>query len=216
MRLANRCHPKCVRGSALHDDTVGSELRWSPFMCGIFGILAANCSISRARWSARRLAGHRGPDDRGTVVIQAGTSPGLEVGLGSRRLAILDLSPRASAHAGCGKPAIGLSTRRNLQLSRKSGRAWRAKECAFVSRSDTEVLLKSVWPLGRTLPGGAAGDVRICDLGCEKQARLLLAAIPWHQALYYCSVGPYSCSLRNSEPCWAPGCAPPPGSRWFD
>ncbi len=71
-------------------------------MCGIFGILASNCSISRiALERATDSLAHRGPDDRGTVVIQANTSPRLEIGLGSRRLAILDLSPLGpSAHAG--------------------------------------------------------------------------------------------------------------------
>src|SRR5689334_15411269 len=63
-------------------------------MCGIFGILATNCSISRgALERATDSLAHRGPDDRGTVVIKADSSPHLELGLGSRRLAILDLSP---------------------------------------------------------------------------------------------------------------------------
>ena len=63
-------------------------------MCGIFGIVASNCSISKtALERATDSLAHRGPDDKGTVVIQAGTSPHLEIGLGNRRLSILDLSP---------------------------------------------------------------------------------------------------------------------------
>src|SRR5438094_6343069 len=65
-----------------------------PFMCGIFGILATNCSISPVALAhAIDSLAHRGPDDSGTAIIQSKSSPRLEVGLGSRRLAILDLSP---------------------------------------------------------------------------------------------------------------------------
>jgi hypothetical protein len=63
-------------------------------MCGIFGILANNGTVSPLLLErATDSLLHRGPDDGGTVVIPANTTPRLEIGLGSRRLAILDLSP---------------------------------------------------------------------------------------------------------------------------
>lgn len=63
-------------------------------MCGIFGILARNGSIPpNLLERATDSLAHRGPDDRGTVVLQANSTPCLEIGLGNRRLAILDLSP---------------------------------------------------------------------------------------------------------------------------
>lgn len=58
-----------------------------------FGILARNCSISKdALERATDSLAHRGPDDSGTAIIRPDTRPGIEIGLGSRRLAILDLS----------------------------------------------------------------------------------------------------------------------------
>ena len=63
-------------------------------MCGIFGMLATSGTVPPLVLErATDSLAHRGPDDRGTVVIQAKTAPRLEIGLGSRRLAIIDLSP---------------------------------------------------------------------------------------------------------------------------
>ena len=62
-------------------------------MCGIFGIVAHKARIAEGlvERGTNSLA-HRGPDDSGTVVL-SDDSPSIEVGLGNRRLAILDLSP---------------------------------------------------------------------------------------------------------------------------
>jgi asparagine synthase (glutamine-hydrolysing) len=63
-------------------------------MGGIFGIVTNSGSISPdALQQATDSLAHRGPDDAGTVVLRSKTAPGVEVGLGSRRLAVLDLSP---------------------------------------------------------------------------------------------------------------------------
>src|SRR6516225_5886820 len=60
-------------------------------MCGIFGIASRHASIPTGllERGTQSLA-HRGPDDSGTVVLR---DPAGEIGLGNRRLAILDLSP---------------------------------------------------------------------------------------------------------------------------
>ena len=62
-------------------------------MCGIAGIVRLDSSLSgerveeRARAMAETMA-HRGPDDKGVWVSEAG-----DVGLSHRRLSIIDLSP---------------------------------------------------------------------------------------------------------------------------
>ena len=62
-------------------------------MCGIVGILARNTQIPPAVLEhATRSLAHRGPDDSGTVLLKDAQPEPLEIGLGHRRLAILDLS----------------------------------------------------------------------------------------------------------------------------
>src|SRR6266566_6261263 len=63
-------------------------------MCGIFGIVARGARIPDGvlERGTQSLA-HRGPDDSGTIFLRDPSSGPLEIGLGSRRLAILDLSP---------------------------------------------------------------------------------------------------------------------------
>ena len=63
-------------------------------MCGIVGILARKTQIPpEVLEQATRSLAHRGPDDYGTVLLKDAEPEPLEIGLGHRRLAILDLSP---------------------------------------------------------------------------------------------------------------------------
>src|SRR5579884_1784113 len=75
-------------------------------MCGIVGLLTIDFALpAGALERGTRALAHRGPDDSGTVVLRGnadhasgasaavGGSAAVEVGLGNRRLAILDLSP---------------------------------------------------------------------------------------------------------------------------
>ena len=63
-------------------------------MCGIFGIIGRNAAIAEGllERGTQSLA-HRGPDDSGTILLRDSAPGPVEIGLGSRRLAILDLSP---------------------------------------------------------------------------------------------------------------------------
>src|SRR5579862_7375936 len=65
-------------------------------MCGIFGIVARNGRIPGGvlERGTQSLA-HRGPDDSGTILLREAAPESIEIGLGNRRLAILDLSPLA-------------------------------------------------------------------------------------------------------------------------
>src|ERR1700687_4375405 len=118
-------------------------------MCGVFGILASKCSIpANLLEQATDSLAHRGPDDRGTVVIQANTTSGsvashLEIGLGSRRLAILDLSP--SGHQPMQDAETGNWTVYNGEIYnfREIRARLKGEGTQFVSQSDTEVLLKA-------------------------------------------------------------------------
>jgi asparagine synthase (glutamine-hydrolysing) len=161
-------------------------------MCGIFGILASNCSISKtALERATDSLAHRGPDDKGTVVIQAGTSPHLEIGLGNRRLSILDLSllghqPMLDAETGNWIVYNG-----EIYNFREIRARLQREGVRFVSQSDTEVLLKAYGKWGERCLGELRGifAFAIWDV---KRSRLLLGRDPMGvKPLYYCSVGQY-------------------------
>lgn len=78
--LPNREFIAGFLGRRLRIDESWFTLIWIPLRCGIFGILASNCSISRiALEQATDSLTHRGPDDRGTVVLQAKATPCLEI-----------------------------------------------------------------------------------------------------------------------------------------
>ncbi len=75
-------------------------------MCGIFGIIGRNARVpAEVLERATRSLAHRGPDDSGTVILRASTPEPIEIGLGNRRLAILDLSPQG--HQPMNDPATG-------------------------------------------------------------------------------------------------------------
>ena len=158
-------------------------------MCGIFGIAARDGQIpagllDRGTWS---LA-HRGPDDSGTIVIREGKS---EIGLGNRRLAILDLSPLGH------QPMRDLETGNwivyngeiyNFQVVRaeleRSG-------THFVSHSDTEVLLKAYARWGESCLSRFRGMFAFA-LWDARRHHLFLARDPMGiKPLYYAQTGPY-------------------------
>ena len=113
-------------------------------MCGIFGILARHSTVSpELLESATRSLAHRGPDDHGTVIVRETQPEPLELGLGNRRLAILDLSPLG--HQPMQDPATGNWVVHNGEIYNfRELRSRLEREGAhFVSHSDTEVILKA-------------------------------------------------------------------------
>lgn len=110
-------------------------------MCGIFGIVARNAQIPDGvlERGTQSLA-HRGPDDSGTILLR---DSGDEIGLGNRRLAILDLSPLG--HQPMHDPETGNWIVYNGEIYNfRDVRSELANAgTTFASHSDTEVLLKA-------------------------------------------------------------------------
>src|SRR2546421_164697 len=106
-------------------------------MCGIIG-LASQQPVSDRRWVTigRDAMQHRGPDDFG----EWWTSD-YRVGLGHRRLAIIDLS--SAAHQPMKDASDELCIVFNGEIYNQSElrSGLQAKGIAFHSRSDTEVIL---------------------------------------------------------------------------
>ena len=117
-------------------------------MCGIFGIVAHNARVPvEVLERATQSLIHRGPDDGGTVILRDSKNEtndkDVEVGLGNRRLAILDLSPLG--HQPMHDPATGNWIVYNGEVYNfREVRAKLEREGAHLhSHSDTEVILQA-------------------------------------------------------------------------
>jgi asparagine synthase (glutamine-hydrolysing) len=161
-------------------------------MCGIVGIVASNGHVpAEALERATLSLAHRGPDDSGTVVIR-GDGPGApEIGLGNRRLAVLDLSPLG--HQPMCDPVTGNWIVYNGEIyNYKEIRTLLEKDgVQFHSHSDTEVLLKAYGRWGEQCLHRLRGmfAFAVWDPG---RRRLFLARDPMGiKPLYYCVAGEY-------------------------
>ncbi len=113
-------------------------------MCGIFGIVAHNARVPEGvlERGTQSLA-HRGPDDSGTILLRDSTDGAVEVGLGNRRLAILDLSPLAHQPMHDTESGNWIVYNGEIYNFRKVRTELEQLGTKFVSHSDTEVVLKA-------------------------------------------------------------------------
>jgi asparagine synthase (glutamine-hydrolysing) len=161
-------------------------------MCGIFGIAAHNARIPDGvlERGTQSLA-HRGPDDSGTIVLREATPDPVEVGLGNRRLAILDLSPLA--HQPMHDPVSGNWILYNGEIYnfREVRAELEALDTQFVSQSDTEVLLKGYARWGERCLTKFRGMFAFA-IWDAKLRQLFLARDPMGiKPLYYAQAGPF-------------------------
>src|ERR1700694_1875159 len=155
-------------------------------MCGIVGILARKAQIPPAVLEqATRSLEHRGPDDSGTVLLKD-TQPGAaEVGLGHRRLAILDLS--RLGHQPMQDPATGnwIVFNGEIYNFRELRKELEAAGVEFKSHSDTEVILAAYRVWGESCLTRLGGMFAFA-LWDAPRKRLLLARDPMGiKPLYY-------------------------------
>ena len=154
-------------------------------MCGIFGILSHNARVpGDVLESATRSLSHRGPDDSGTVILRDSGGK-IEVGLGNRRLAILDLSPLG--HQPMNDPSTGNWIVYNGEVY--NFRDVRSKlersGLHFSSTCDTEVILKAYAYWGEKCLGEFRGMFAFAIWDAQRH-RLFLARDPMGiKPLYY-------------------------------
>ena len=117
-------------------------------MCGIVGIIGLRASVpAELLERATHSLAHRGPDDSGTVILHdfvgEQADQEIEIGLGNRRLAILDLSPLG--HQPMNDPSTGNWIVYNGELYnfREVREKLAQAGLRFSSLSDTEVILKA-------------------------------------------------------------------------
>ena len=113
-------------------------------MCGIFGVVARNARIPDGvlERGTQSLA-HRGPDDSGTVLLRDSAHDPVEIGLGNRRLAILDLSPLAHQPMHDVETGNWIVYNGEIYNFRDIRDELKKAGTNFVSHSDTEVVLKA-------------------------------------------------------------------------
>ena len=161
-------------------------------MCGIVGIIAKDTEIPAGLLDrATQSLAHRGPDDSGTVVLRESSPALVEVGLGNRRLAILDLSPLG--HQPMHDPETGNWIVYNGEIY--NFRAIRAEleqdGVRLSSHTDTEVVLKSYSRWGTRCLEKFRGMFAFAVWDARKH-HLFLARDPMGiKPLYYAQTGPY-------------------------
>jgi asparagine synthase (glutamine-hydrolysing) len=150
------------------------------------GILARGSEVPEQllERSTQSLA-HRGPDDHGTVIIRETVPAPLELGLGNRRLAILDLSPLG--HQPMQDPATGNWLVHNGEIYNFREVRTRLEQdgAQFISHSDTEVILRAYALWGEDCVAEFRGMFAFA-LWDAKRHRLLIARDPMGiKPLYY-------------------------------
>ena len=161
-------------------------------MCGIFGIVARNARLDEAilKRGTDSLA-HRGPDDSGTVILHDSSREPVEIGLGNRRLAILDLSPLG--HQPMHDPDTGNWIVYNGEIYnfREVRTELEGAGVRFASHSDTEVLLKAYACWGERWLTKFRGMFAFA-LWDAARHRLVIARDPMGiKPLYYAQSGAY-------------------------
>ncbi len=161
-------------------------------MCGIFGVIGHNARIPDGvvERGTKSLA-HRGPDDSGTILLRDPSSGLTEIGLGNRRLAILDLSPLA--HQPMTDPETGNWIVYNGEIYnfRDVRSELERAGVSFVSHSDTEVLLKAYARWGANCLTKFRGMFAFA-IWDARAHQLLIARDPMGiKPLYYAQSGPF-------------------------
>src|SRR5579859_4358639 len=158
-------------------------------MCGIFGIVVHRAQVPEGvlERGTHSLV-HRGPDDSGTVLLRDAASEA-EIGLGSRRLAILDLSPLAHQPMRDSETGNWIVYNGEIYNFREIRSELEREGASFVSHSDTEVVLKAYAHWGEQCLTRFRGMFAFALWDAERH-RLLVARDPMGiKPLYYVQAG---------------------------
>ena len=157
-------------------------------MCGIAGIFAYHyAALPVDREELRTIRDHmaaRGPDGKGEWFSENG-----RVGLGHRRLAIIDLSDRAAQPMASADGQLVISFNGEIYNYRELRKELEARGRIFRTDSDTEVLLHLYAEKGEAMLAELRGMFAFALWDARKQA-LLLARDPFGiKPLYYSDNG---------------------------
>src|SRR5579864_5357467 len=161
-------------------------------MCGIFGIVAHKARVpADVLERATKSLAHRGPDDSGTIILHDSVPDPVKIGLGNRRLAILDLSPLGHQPMHDSETGNWIVYNGELYNFRDVRKELEQGGTTFVSNSDTEVLLKAYACWGEQCLLKFRGMFAFA-LWDARRHRLFIARDPMGiKPLYYAQSGPY-------------------------
>jgi asparagine synthase (glutamine-hydrolysing) len=161
-------------------------------MCGIFGILARKARVDPLMLQrATQSLAHRGPDDSGTVIVRDAAPDPVEIGLGSRRLAILDLSPMGHQPMEDEESGNWIAYNGEIYNFLEIREKLRSAGVRFRGQSDTEVLLKAYRCWGESCIAQIRGMFAFAIWDAQRH-RLMVARDPMGiKPLYYYSSGQY-------------------------
>jgi asparagine synthase (glutamine-hydrolysing) len=161
-------------------------------MCGIFGIAAHNARVPEGllERGTESLA-HRGPDDSGTILLRDCGASLVEIGLGNRRLAILDLSPLAHQPMHDSVSGNWIVYNGEVYNFREIRKELEDLGTGFVSHSDTEVVLKAYARWGDQCLEKFRGMFAFALWDASRQRLFLARDHMGIKPLYYAQAGPY-------------------------
>ena len=159
-------------------------------MCGIVGILARNSTVvPEVLEQATESLAHRGPDDSGTIILRESVPEPLEIGLGNRRLAILDLSLLGHQPMQDSETRNWIVYNGEIYNFREVRKKLQDLGTTFQSQSDTEVLLKAYGHWGQECLRELRGMFAFAIWDARRH-RLFLARDPMGiKPLYYGTFG---------------------------
>src|SRR5258708_38360104 len=117
-------------------------------MCGIFGVVSRGTLLAGdVLPKAARALAHRGPDDSGTILLNAADQ---EIAFAHTRLSVIDLSPLG--HQPMHDPATGnwIDFSGEVYNFRELRKELEASGVEFKSQSDTEAILAAYRVAGRS------------------------------------------------------------------
>jgi asparagine synthase (glutamine-hydrolysing) len=155
-------------------------------MCGIVGAINWGDSQTLARMNDVQT--HRGPDDQG--IWQSRLHDGSFVGLGSRRLAILDLSPAGRMPMSTPDGRLTITYNGEVYNHPEIRRELESKGYKFRSRSDTEVVLYSYQDFGAACVKRLKGMFAFAIWDDDRKELFLARDHFGIKPLYYCHQGP--------------------------
>ena len=152
-------------------------------MCGITGFIDFNKKITPQHLTAAcRVLQHRGPDDGDVAVFE---TPEANIGLGHRRLAILDLSPLGHQPMYSDDKSVIIILNGEIYNFNEIRIDLEEKGYHFSSNSDTEVVLKAYQQYGTDCLHKFIGMFAIAIYDSNLQKVFLIRDRPGVKPLYY-------------------------------